>query len=180
MLKKKSLYREEMIRIESKEVTIMSLDTKLFHGKVGLLEFKQLKSPLIVHNRYGDEKIADVQYKWLQFAPKDEHYWLTAMLNENDELFELYFDITKENHIDDKNPWFVDMELDVVIPCDEDAYIEDEDELLIALENGDITKAEYDIAYQTAHQIIEEYEKDHDLFMGRIREVYQMMRNQND
>jgi len=37
----------------------------------------------------------------------DQHFWLTVMFNEFDELVQLYFDISKSNHFENRdNPYF--------------------------------------------------------------------------
>lgn len=68
------------------------------------------------------------------------------MYDREERLIELYFDITGGNRFDaPENPCFEDMYLDIVA-AGEHFPILDEDELDEALENGDITRAEYDHA----------------------------------
>ncbi len=64
--------------------------------------------------------------------------------------------MTKEYEIDDRGlPYFDDLYLDVVLLPNGKMYVLDEDELEDAYKNGDVTKEEYELAWQTTKWIME-------------------------
>lgn len=90
---------------------------------------------------------------WLQFAPRSEKYWLTALFDERGDFDHAYFDMTEYNEICGKNTYFCDMYLDVAIKKDGSVFVLDEDELLAALNDKVITQAQFDDAYKTADRV---------------------------
>lgn len=94
---------------------------------------QQVESSLSVDSPIGKVTIADNNYKNLIFAPKGKNWWLTVMFDDQDNLIESYFDITKINDFSNpENPYFIDMKLDVCIPNGYEPTIMDEEELLSA------------------------------------------------
>lgn len=177
-MKEKSLYRSEMPRIKEKNINIIEITTELFDGKIGLLNVYKVE-PLIIKYPYGYIKILDNNYKWLQFAPRNCNFWLTVMFDENDNLIESYFDITKINIIDVENPYFIDMFLDLVIRNDKKIYLLDEDEINSALKNNIITELEYKKSFDTANKIIEYYNKNQDEFYNKIYYYFKLLKEKN-
>ena len=131
-----------------------------FKGIVSLSKIKKLTGPLIIHYDFKDVLIADDNYTHLQFAFENENFWLTAMYDNNDNLIELYFDITNGNYFEEEdNPYFYDMFLDIVVTNDEEVYVIDQEELKAALDEGEISIGEYDKAIQTANNLYNYLEK---------------------
>ena len=173
----KSLQRNEMERVTKKEVNILKVDTKIFKGTICFFKIIDIKAPLIVPSPIGKILIADKNYRWLQFAPKNKNWWLTIMYDENEEIVESYFDITKENNFTkEEDPFFIDMKLDVSIPGRTEASCLDEDELLRALEEKLITQDEYNLAYRTANDIIQKYSENKDMYYEFIDYYYQKLK----
>ncbi len=161
----KSLQRSEMERITKKEVNILKVDNEIFKGTVCLLKIIDINAPLIVPSPIGKVRILDKNYRWLQFAPKNENWWLTVMYDDDENIIESYFDITKENNfVNEDDPFFIDMKLDVAIPKRTEASLLDEDELFKALEEKLITQEEYDLAYKTANDIVKKYSENKDKY----------------
>jgi predicted RNA-binding protein associated with RNAse of E/G family len=83
------------------------------------------------------------------------------MFDENHSIVQWYFDITKQNGIDiDGQAFYDDLYLDVVVFPSGEIVLFDEDELKEALDSGDITQIDYDLAYNEANQIINGMAKD--------------------
>lgn len=161
----RDLKRDDWKRIIKKKTIIEDIKNDIFEGKVCFLKMKEVESPLTVASPIGKVKIADNNYSNLIFAPKNQNWWLTVMFDDNDNLIESYFDITKINNFDiDDNPYFVDMKLDVCIPFDGKATMMDEEELEEALECGKISEADYTNAYNTANKIINYYNSNKESF----------------
>ena len=119
---------------------------------------QQVESSLSVDSPIGKVTIADNNYKNLIFAPKGQNWWLTVMFDDQDNLIESYFDITRTNNFSNlENPYFVDMKLDVCIPNGHEPTIMDREELQEIYNQGLITKEEYDNSFNIANRIISIY-----------------------
>jgi predicted RNA-binding protein associated with RNAse of E/G family len=82
-----------------------------------------------------------------------------VFLDENNNPILYYFDIVKENGIDELTgtPYYIDMYTDIMIyTSDNKIVIVDEDELLDALNNGVISKEDFDITNQTTQKLYQE------------------------
>lgn len=118
----------------------------------------EVESPLKVNSPIGMVTIADNNYKNIIIAPKNENWWLTVMFDNNNNLIESYFDITRLNNFyNEENPFFIDMKLDVCIPYNHEPSIMDEEDLNELLDNGFITQKDFNMAYHTANRIIDFY-----------------------
>ena len=105
--------------------------------------------------------LCDDGYKGIIFLPDNETWCVTAIYNRHNEIVEWYFDMTKENGVDERNiPYFEDLYLDVIVAPDFSVHLIDEDELQEALDEGTITKEEYDLAYRTYEKLVEEVIRD--------------------
>ncbi|MDE7213302.1 MAG: DUF402 domain-containing protein, partial [Anaeroplasmataceae bacterium] len=114
-LKLRSLRRDEWKSITKKNTKSLKVEEEGFCGTIGLLTIEEIEEPLFVSYPNYKVTIADKGYHWLQFAPKNENWWLTVLYDDKDNLIESYFDITKSNDFEDEdNPTFIDMFLDVV------------------------------------------------------------------
>ena len=132
---------------------IVRVDEDGLNGYASLIKIKEVHNPVIVGE---DFCICDVGYSIIEFLPDGEHWALEAMYDRNDKIVEWYFDITSENSIDENgNPYNVDLYLDVVLLPDGQIIVCDENELQDALDNGEITQAEFDLAYHTLHELKE-------------------------
>jgi predicted RNA-binding protein associated with RNAse of E/G family len=91
------------------------------------------------------------------FLPDNEKWCVSAVYNTSNEIVEWYFDMTKENSIDEQGiPYYDDLYLDIAISPDFRIVILDEDELREALELKEITQSDYDMAHHTCSKIIKD------------------------
>ena len=154
----RDLRRDDWARVTDKTVNIIDYSDEYFDGKICLLKINSVTAPLMVDSPIGKIKIADKDYKNLILAPKNQNWWLTVMFDDQDNLIESYFDITRLNYFSgEDNPFFIDMKLDVCILKDREPVIMDEGELKEVFDAGMITKENYDMAYDVANKIIEFY-----------------------
>lgn len=169
----KSLDRNEMTRILEKKIKTIEVHENFFNGMISLLTFLEITDPLYVPSPIGKNVcIIDKNYKWLQFAPKNQNWWLTIMYDENNNIIESYFDITKENIFKDNNPYFIDMKLDVVIPKNSEPIIIDQEELEEILTEKIITLEEYKLAIDIANNIIDNYNNNKELYYKFIEDCF--------
>jgi hypothetical protein len=141
--------------IETKEV-----DDEFFKGYISLLQIHKTKKEW--HVDPEERCILADNYKWLELYPIDKHVCITAMMNKNNDIKEWYIDIAKDTGIIDGVPYEDDLYLDIVIVPDGRVHLLDEDELYKALEKGDISREEYDLAYIVANEILDRLPKDID------------------
>lgn len=139
----KSMKRDEWSRVVEKKVIIENISCDDYKGKIALLKILKVSSPLYVN--YGDirVKIADDDYTWLQIGLENQYFWITATFDENNQLFNIYVDMTDGNIVGSDNPYFVDMYLDYVILNDTVLEL-DRDELEDALSKGEITRTQFE------------------------------------
>ncbi|MFR2840067.1 MAG: DUF402 domain-containing protein [Zhenhengia sp.] len=143
-------------------------------GYASLVKMGSVKRKLKAH--YNAEVcLCDDGYKGIIFLPDNETWCVTAIYNRHNEIVEWYFDMTKENGVDERNiPYFEDLYLDVIVAPDFSVHLIDEDELQEALDEGTITKEEYDLAYRTYEKLVEEVIRDEEfltVFLPHYLEV---------
>ena len=111
--------------------------------------------------------VMDNGYYILEIVPKKENYAMRLFLNQNKEPLEYYFDICKNNGLDEKTkiPYYDDLYLDITY-LDGKINIIDEDELLEAYDNNEITKEELDFIYEIKDKIISEIKNKNNKLMN--------------
>lgn len=151
----KDMKRTDWGRVLRKDYIAWDFRRNGHQGRMSLSILRELTAPLTIHYSFGDVLIADEGFGWLQIALKDQFFWITAMYDRQGQRINLYFDITAGNHFDNPdNPWFADLYLDIVANGDV-LEVLDRDELDEALENGDITREEYDHAISVCQKLYE-------------------------
>ena len=124
------------------------IDTDYFTGYICYTKIKGVENPKYVNNGQYELCILKDDYVWFQIYPDNGNYALTIMLDENENIIQWYFDISKEIGIKDNIPYEDDLYLDMVITKEKNKLILDEDELLDAYKNEDITKDDFEKAYE--------------------------------
>ena len=171
----KSLCRSEWAGIHGITKS-MKIEEASFKGTVGLLTITDVDKPFMIHNERKSLCIADVGYKWIQVAPKNQNWWLTVVFDDHANLLESYFDITKENNFTDElHPTFIDMCLDIVFDKEASPVLLDEDELKEALDEKLITNTEYEMALSLAKNIMNCYNRNKAKYYEWINRLYQML-----
>ena len=155
-IKKKNLDRREWYTDLDRSFSCRYHKDSFFEGSLGLITFTGIKEPDTVNSSNGRLCIADRGYQWLELAPKDKLYVLTAMFKD-DEIFQIYVDITSENHIlDSGDAEFYDMFLDIVIQGDIPCIL-DRNELDTAFSEGVISESDYNKTIMAAEEFVEYY-----------------------
>ena len=144
--------------VENGNLIIRNFNNSDFAGDIALIKFNKMYKPYMVENI--NLCMANDNYKWLEFYDYSKKYRLTAMYNDKNEIVEWYFDIAREVSKENGIPYEDDLYLDVVVTPNGDIILLDEDELRDALVKMEVTKKEYDEAYQEARILIEKLERD--------------------
>lgn len=133
------------------------IDEEFFKGYVAFVKIKDVQNPLIVNDGEKDVCIKDNDYEWFEVYPDNEHYVITIMFDDKNNLIEWYFDISKEIGIEDGIPYEDDLYLDMVLAPDGRVFILDEDELQDALNKKEILQSDVDLAYNTLNVLKNRY-----------------------
>lgn len=133
------------------------IDEEFFKGYVVFVKIKDVQNPLIVNDGEKDVCIKDNDYKWIEVYPDNEHYAITIMFDNNDNLIEWYFDIAKEIGIEKNIPYEDDLYVDIVITPNGRKEILDEEELMDALNKNEITQKDVELVYETVKLIEDKF-----------------------
>lgn len=137
------------------------LDTPEFRGHIALYCMDAVAAPLRVDYFQRKTCIVDAGYSWLRQYPADErHFIVTAQYDADSQIIAWYIDICLQTGLgQDQIPWMDDLYLDVVVSPSMEVELKDADELLAARESGDITAAEFDLAWREADRLMERIAK---------------------
>ncbi len=136
---------------------LIKIDETFFKGYACFLKLKNVDNPLIVYNGIENICIKDNDYEWIEVYPSNENYAITIMYDNKGNLIEWYFDISKKIGIENGIPYEDDLYLDLVIMPNGERIVIDEDELLNAKENGDITQEDVKLAYEVLQKLDNKY-----------------------
>ena len=101
--------------------------------------------------------LIDNGYYIVEITPKNENYNVRAYLDENKVLKQYYIDISLENGLDAdaKVPYYTDLYTDITI-TDGKVEVLDLDELQAALDEGKISKSDFDLAESVKEKLLQE------------------------
>ncbi|MEK4759763.1 DUF402 domain-containing protein [Viridibacillus sp. FSL E2-0187] len=156
MLKKRFVTREDWTRILEREFKQLYISDTTFSGNIALITLKKVKEPLWTYHCNKKICIVDNGYSWLQQLPENEHFAITTMFNESNEIIQWYIDITTHNGIENGVPYMEDLFLDLIVLPTGEIIKKDLEEIEEALEEGWITKEQYNLAFYTFNTIYEE------------------------
>lgn len=151
-LKKRYSDKNVNKRVQKSEQKVISVNEKEFSGDIYFYNFFEVQKPLTIPN---GKCILDNNYKWLEFYNYNSRVKLTAIYGEDNKIIEWYFDIARKIGKENGVPYEDDMYLDVVVTPKGDIILLDEDELKEAFDKKEMTKEEYDEAYQIANNLME-------------------------
>lgn len=133
------------------ELKILRVKDDYFNGDIYFYNFIEVKNKMFIPN---GKCLMDNNYKWLEFYDYSSKVKLTAFYDENNEIIEWYFDIARKIGKQNGIPYEDDLYLDVVVNPNGEIMLLDEDELKEAFDRFEVSKAEYDMAYKEAEQLM--------------------------
>ena len=150
------------------------IETEFFNGIVGYVKLKDINKPVIISNDLETICIKDNDYEWLEFYPDNGKYTICAVFDNNSNIVEWYFDVSKNVGIEDGIPYQDDLYLDLVISPNGEYLVLDEDELLKAEKEGDITHKDVEDAYKILEYLKDKYVNNFDIFNELSYELLDM------
>ena len=150
-MKRKIISSTYLRDVEKYQIKIF-LDEEEFY--VSVKKLISVKEKFIIKNNLC---VMDDGYYILEVIPKDKNYAMRLFLNDKKEPLEYYFDICKNNGLieDLKIPYYDDLYLDITY-LNGEINILDEDELLKAYTEGDITEDDLKLVYKIKDQLLSE------------------------
>ena len=143
-----NMNRNYIKTFKSKVIRINDDDIK---GYVSFSKIEEVYRPFMA----GETCLYDTDYSEIGFLPDNENWMLWAMYDNNDDIIEWYFDVTKKNTLDEEGkPYCDDLYLDIALMPNGEILILDEDEIKDALNKRMITQDEYDMAYSVMDKLI--------------------------
>lgn len=154
-MKRKFADRPDWTRVLEKRFKFIHAENDELDGYLAITYIDKVQDPLFVGIENKDLCLADNGYTWVQYFPERYNYSLTAMFNKEQDLIQLYYDVCNGNFISSSGmPYYDDLYLDVVLLSTGDVLLFDEDELEQALLDRDISKEQYDLAWDEAKRLI--------------------------
>lgn len=176
-MKRKFADRPNWSRIIKKSYTGIEIHEDSFQGHLGYLLLEEVRDQLWV--AYGSKRICIVDdgYVWLQHFPMDGRSVLTSTFDDQGELVQGYFDIVKTVGVTAEGiPYCDDLFLDVVALPNGEIYTLDEDELLAALKQDQITQEDFDFAYLAATELTKEIEGNRNYLLNATKTYYKFIK----
>ena len=136
---------------------VIRLDEDNLNGYASLLKIEEVTRPFFVGEKGSEICIHDNGYSELCYLPDNENWQVYAIYDNDGCIIEWYFDITRKNAVDENGePYCDDLYLDAALMPDGKILILDEDELCAARDNGSVSQAEFDMAYNVLNKLIED------------------------
>ena len=129
---------------------------------------------------YENKKITILHknYVILEYTPLDLNYNVRVFIDNNGKMLEYYFDVIYKIMIIDGDIYYDDLYLDVIYHtknangCCGYISLSDEKELIKAFKNEDITKDQFDMAYEVALKLMDELKNKSNKFIKRGNKDY--------
>ena len=171
-VKVKYIDKRHWRRLVEREYTEVKVNNNRFKGIIGLVTIKKVREPLEVTVVGQNIIVADDNYKWLQILPDKKRYSITVMFDNKGNPLEYYFDINIKNITQKGNARTIDLCLDVLVLPNGEYELVDEDDLMYALQNKQISKKQYHEAYIIAHQLMIEIEDNFSEIQDKVMRCY--------
>lgn len=135
---------------------------------VSIKRINEIDQPFVVDVSGQSIVYIDNGYYIVEFTPLNQFYNVRVFLNKNADVIGYYFDISRGNGVEENIPYYDDLYLDIIYcPGDSEfTAIDDEDELLEALNAGKITKEEFDLANRVCSRLFEEIQEKKNIFVN--------------
>ncbi len=154
MKARRHIRRDEWTTFHDRTYARMRAEFRGVEAEMQRMRIGRADAPFSVPCGDGRLVIADSGYSWLQIAPREGRWWMTAMYDPADRPVQYYFDMTNGNVLTGgKDCWFDDLYLDLVLHVDGTLETLDRDELDAALAAGRISRAQHRMALEAEREL---------------------------
>lgn len=158
---KRKIITQTYLRDVSKHQIKLYLDEKDYY--ISVKKLIKVDIPFIIKNNVT---VMDDNYYIFEVIPKYENYAMRLFLNDKKEPLEYYFDICKNNNLNESLvPYYDDLYLDITYMNGE-INILDLDELNYALKSNDITQEDYNLTMKVKDKLLEEIKNNTNMCMN--------------
>ena len=135
---------------------------------VSIKKINEIVQPFVVDMSGHSIVYIDNDYYIVEFTPLNQFYNVRVFLDKNADVIGYYFDISRENGVEENIPYYDDLYLDIIhCPADNNfTAVDDEDELLDALNAEKITREEFDLAKDVCSRLFEEIQTNKNIFIN--------------
>ncbi|MEG3042661.1 MAG: DUF402 domain-containing protein [Clostridium sp.] len=146
-MKRRYADKPDWSRVLEREFKVEYINNEELKGYISILYIKSVREPLVIQTLGENYCIAAENYSWIQYFPDNKNFVVTVMLNEKGEIIQWYFDISEKYQLTDEGmPFYDDLFLDLVVLTNGQVIVLDESELDEALEVGEISRNQHEIA----------------------------------
>lgn len=169
-MKKKFIKDTYLLGVEDYDINVIKDDK--YGAYISAKHIKDIDKPYIETHSGKNVCLLDNGYYILEYLPVDENYVVRVFLNDKKEIQEYYIDVTKENGYENNTPYYLDLYLDVTIDVHNDnkVIVWDENELEKAVDDNDVSKEEYNMAYGTLRNLLDEISNHSNKFINNNHE----------
>lgn len=154
-----------MMQLEDKELDCFSVIKKV----------NSIDKPYITTHTGKNICLLKEGYYMVEYLPKSEHYSVRVFLDDNKNTISYYIDIIDKIGVETgKGLYYDDLYLDITIDKLNDDLVKvwDEDELQRALDEEDINKDMYDMAYLTLNDLLSQIADNTNKFVNNDHKHY--------
>ena len=143
-------------RLNEKKFVYKYFNNEEFKGHICLLTATKVKEKLTIIENDKEIVLLDDNYKWLEIYPENnKNIAISVAITNQNKIVEWYFDIAKYTGLTNTGiPYIDDLYLDIILYPSGKLKLIDENELQEALFNKEITKEDFDLAYNIADKLI--------------------------
>lgn len=125
--------------------------------------------------------IIDKGYTIIEYSPINKKYNCRVCIDDKDNILQYYFDVIEGIELIDGELYYNDLFLDVVyhqkaLAGENYITLLDENELVDAYKNEEITKKTFDYCYEVADKIMNEINEEDNIFINRGLTDYLLMK----
>ena len=164
--------------VSEKEFKCKYFDNDDYKGYVCLLSANKVNERFIIERDGKELVLLDDNYKWLEVYPEsNKNIAFRVLITDKDEIIDWFFDIAKNSLVTDEGvPYIEDLYLDILLYPSGKIEKIDEDELQEALDNGDISKEDFDLAYNVANELINSIDGKVNELIRFSKKYYELMK----
>ena len=165
-MRKKLVSKTYMREVTDYEMVIINKESNNYH--LCIKKVNKINPPFILRQFDKDIIHIDNGYYIVEYTSTDKLYNARVFIDSDKKIIDYYFDISSENGLEDKIPYYDDLYLDVLYYPNQNNLIEydDMDELEDAFKENKITKEQFDQAIKTAEEIVNEIKNNTNYFIN--------------
>ncbi len=134
---------------------------------ITIKKYIDIEKPISFKQLNKDIFYVDKNFYLVEFTPINENYNIRFYYNDKKEFIDYYIDITLENGVKYKMPYYIDLYLDILHDYETNKpHFVDEDELKEALDNKIISNKDYKLAYKVGNKLLKEIEDNKNKYMN--------------